>query len=456
MPIVFDLFLSHIIWLWSDNCNWYNFFFFKGKEELKLKAAFKQNPLSLQSPSPSPSFSESPQPTEINCDRSHKSYDLCTINGPTVLDPTIATFYTLGHQDHVPPSYKVEKMKPYPRKWESSTMKRIREITLTSGLPGPSCQVQHNAPALVFSAGGYTGNFFHDFNDGIIPLFITVHSIFTDDQEFVLVISKARDWWVNKYADLLQSFSKHPIVNLDNDSSTHCFTSATIGLISHGLMAIDPKLLPNSQTFFHFRAFLDRAYGRHHGENHPIKSNSSKQRPRLLLISRNGDVGRVILNQIQVKKLAEKIGFDVTIFEPTTETSLWKAYTLINSTHAMVGVHGAALTHSLFLRPGSVFMQVVPLGNEWVAKYCFGNSGRTMGLEYMQYKIGVEESTLVDKYDRNSLLLKDPVAFQGKNWSHDIMNIYLKEQNVKLDLVRFRQYLKYAYRKAKRFMSKKR
>ncbi|KAJ9187429.1 hypothetical protein P3X46_002885 [Hevea brasiliensis] len=333
-------------------------------------------------------------------------------------------------------------------------MSGIRELTLTSSPPGPSCEVHHNVPALVFAAGGYTGNFFHDFNDGIIPLFITIHSVFSENQEFVLVISKARDWWVRKYADLLQTFSKHPIINLDNDSSAHCFTSATIGLVSHGFMTINPKLLPNSQTLTHFRSFLDRAYGRHRGENHATTVNSLKRRPRLVLMSRSGGVGRVILNQIQVKRIAEKIGFDVTIFEPTANTPLWQAYAVINSSHAMVGVHGAALTHSLFLRPGSVFMQVVPLGNEWVAEYCFGNSGRAMGLEYMEYRIEVEESSLVDKYDKNSLMLKDPIAFQGKKWSNDIMSIYLKEQNVRLDLARFREYLKNAYKKAKKFVDK--
>ncbi|KAF2325438.1 hypothetical protein GH714_028693 [Hevea brasiliensis] len=270
-----------------------------------------------------------------------------------------------------------------------------------------------------YSLRGYTGNFFHDFNDGIIPLFITIHSVFSENQEFVLVISKARDWWVRKYADLLQTFSKHPIINLDNDSSAHCFTSATIGLVSHGFMTINPKLLPNSQTLIHFRSFLDRAYGRHRGENHATTVNSLKRRPRLVLMSRSGGVGRVILNQIQVKRIAEKIGFDVTIFEPTANTPLWQAYAVINSSHAMVGVHG-----------------------------------RAMGLEYMEYRIEVEESSLVDKYDKNSLMLKDPIAFQGKKWSNDIMSIYLKEQNVRLDLARFREYLKNAYKKAKKFVDK--
>ncbi|KAM3706840.1 hypothetical protein ACJW31_03G181500 [Castanea mollissima] len=263
----------------------------------------------------------------------------------------------------------VEKLKPSPRKWESFTMPRVKEVALISGPSSPQCKIQHKAPALVFSAGGYTGNFFHDFNDGFIPLFITANSVYPN-QDVVLVISKARDW------------------------------------------------------------------------------------PILVLASRSVGVGRVLLNQNEVKLEAEKIGFIVTVFEPRTTTPLKESYALINSSHAMIGIHGAALTHSLFLRPGSVFVQVVPLGAEWVSQVCFEKSVKDMGLVYMEYRIKAEESSLIEKYDKDDMMIKDPVAYRGKSWSPKVMSIYLKEQNVKLDLVRFREYLKEMYKEAKKFMDK--
>ncbi|KAA8532944.1 hypothetical protein F0562_032939 [Nyssa sinensis] len=388
-----------------------------------------------------------PSTSPINCDRSHHNYDICSINGPTVLDPTVSTFYVTGPTNS---TTLVEKVRPYPRKSENLTMARIKEITVTSGPPSPPCKVQHNVPALVFSAGGYTGNFFHEFNDGFIPLFVTVSSILPD-QDFILVISKSRDWWVSKYGDLLRSFSKHPIINLDNDTATHCFPSASLGLISHGLMTIDPKLIPNPKSILHFHALLTKTFSRNH---HPSMAIPPKTRPRLVLVSRSGGVGRVILNQNEVEKVAEEMGFEVKAFEPNSHTPLHKGFELIHSSHAMVGVHGAALTHSLFLRPGSVFLQVVPLGSEWVSEACFGKPAKDMGLEYMEYKIGVEESSLVEKYEKDDMVLKDPMALQKKGWSNEIMNIYLREQNVKLDLVRFREFLKRAYEKAKSFMDK--
>lgn len=171
-------------------------------------------------------------------------------------------------------------------------------------------------------------------------------------------------------------------------------------------------------------------------------------------MSRTGDVGRVLLNQEEIKGEAEKLGFDVVVFEPSPRISLGSAYDLINSSHTMIGIHGAALTHSLFLRPGSVFIQVVPLGVGWLAEVCFGKAAREMGLEYAEYRIIAEESSLVEKYGRDEMVIRDPVGFRGKSWSKNVMDVYLKEQNVRLDLDRFRGYLKQAYRKSRKFMER--
>ncbi|XP_021299751.1 protein O-linked-mannose beta-1,4-N-acetylglucosaminyltransferase 2-like [Herrania umbratica] len=421
-------------------------------ERLELKPMRPQEPLikaigkEALPPQQSP-----PRRQIISCDRSHREYDLCSINGQTVVDPNTSTFFLMDPTTSSPQS-TVEKIKPYPRKWENFPMARIKELTITSSPSGPRCKVRHKAPAIVFSAAGYTGNVFHDFNDGFIPLFITANSIY-QNQDVILVVSKARDWWVSKYRNLLDVFSTHKIVSLDNDTSTHCFPSATLGLISYGFMALMPN---SSQTLLHFRALLDQALG--HGKNNPYSISNEfpkfSRRPRLVFINRLIGQGREILNKDGAKRVAEEIGFDVISFEPTVKTSLDQVYALLNSSHAMVGIHGAALTHFLFLRPGSVLVQVMPLGTNWAGKMCHGEPARAMGIEYMEYKIDVEESSLVEKYDKDDMMIKDPAGLQGKKWSFDVMKIYLKEQNVKLDLVRFRECLKEAYRKAKVFMEK--
>ncbi|KOM45891.1 hypothetical protein LR48_Vigan06g119700 [Vigna angularis] len=387
-----------------------------------------------------------PPPREITCDRSHYAYDICTTNVATTLNPTTSTFF-IQRPTTVDPNQTATKIRPYPRKFDSPVMSRIKELTITAGRPIPSCRVKHEAPALVFSAGGYTGNFFHDFNDGFIPLFITLNSFF-HDKDVVLVISKARDWWVNKYATLLRQFSKHPIVDLDNDNKTHCFPHATLGLVSHGFMTIKPELMPNPKSLHDFHAFLRKTFG---GNDNNVSLNSFP-RPRLVLLNRSSGDGRLLLNMEEVKMEMQRVGFDVIVFEPTPSTPLSKAFAVIGSSHAMVGIHGAALTHSLFLKPGSVLIQVVPLGLESVAEMCFGNLAK-MGLNYMEYRVRAQESSLIEKYGKEDVMIKNPNHFlNGRPWSQTTMNVYLKEQNLRLDLVRFRIYLNKAYKKAKQLI----
>ncbi|KAI3830702.1 hypothetical protein MKX03_009903 [Papaver bracteatum] len=389
-----------------------------------------------------------PKPNQfiINCDTSHDRYDLCTLNNTTTLDPTNSTFYVWDRQTNK----KIHKIRPYPRKWENFTMARIKELTIVATSTKINCQIQHEAPALVFSVGGFTGNLFHDFNDGFIPLFITIRSAFPDGVAPILVVSHCREWWLKKYAELLGQFSPYPIINLDNDSKTHCFPSTTtIGLISHGYMTINPTLLPNSDSFLDFRKLVGSAYDTK-TSHYNQQARRTSSRPRLVLASRTGR-SRVILNQAEVVLLAKEVGFEVSIFEPNEHTSLKEAYKLINSSHVMVGVHGAALTHSLFLRPKSILIQVVPVGIDWLAETCFGKSAKDMGLEYMEYIINVNESSLTEKYGKDHLVLKDPKAVMKDNWSKT-KDIYLNDQNVKVDLVRFRRYLTSAYKKAKDFM----
>ncbi|GMH01772.1 hypothetical protein Nepgr_003611 [Nepenthes gracilis] len=394
-------------------------------------------------------LSKQPDPAgkPIVCDRSHRSYDWCHLKLRTILEPTSATFFTVGSPAAAVLPLSWEKIRPYPRKTDSKTMSNIREITLTTAPLHTPCEVHHNTPALVFSTGGFTGNFFHDFNDGIIPLFVTINTLFPHDRDITIVVANYADWWHSKYAAILPQFSSRPIINLNNQTVTHCFPSAVAGLISHGSMTINPTLIPNGKTFHDFRALLEEGYRRCLVWPPP----RLKGRPRLVLVTRAGTVGRVLMNRDNIVRAAQEAGFDVVVLEPSPLTYLCDIYRLINGSHAMVGVHGAALTHSLFLQPGSVLVQVVPLGNDWLAGTYFKNLARGLNLVYMEYKIRAEESSLVEKYGADHVLVKDSLSIARRNWTalHDV---YLKGQDVRVDVGRFRRCLRNAYSNAKRLM----
>ncbi|CAL5188644.1 unnamed protein product [Lathyrus oleraceus] len=385
--------------------------------------------------------------TIITCDRSNKDFDICTMNGPTLLDQTSLTLYTLNPNTRTQ-LHTHEKIHPYPLKNSKDAMSSISEITLTSHPQKYSsqCGITHHNPALVFSGSGYTGNFYHDMNEIFIPLFITINSL-SRDQDVILVIINSKMWWLKKYADLLSAFSRHHMIIQTNNITTHCFPSAIIGLIKHGQLIIDPKLLPYPKTLFDFHAFLKNAYIK---KDTSLMYPDNMDRPLLTLVSRKGN-SRVIFNQEEVIKLAEDIGFNVHALETTRDSSVVDTYRLIHSSHVMLGVHGAGLTNLLFLRQGSVLVQIVPIGLEWASETYYNKPTKILGLEYVEYKVEANESSLSWKYGADSLVINDPETFRDGKWANQL--VYLKKQNVIIDLSRFKKCLTEVYKKAKLFMN---
>jgi len=108
-----------------------------------------------------------------------------------------------------------------------------------------------------------------------------------------------------------------------------------------------------------------------------------------------------------------------------------------------VGVHGAAMTHLLFMRPGSVCIQVVPRGTDWAAEAYYGEPARRLGLHYMPYRILPSESSLSGRYAEGDPVLADPDAVNAKGWQVT-KRVYLDGQNVRLDMARFRRHLRRA------------
>lgn len=349
-------------------------------------------------------------------------------------------------------TFQLEKVKPYTRKWETSVMDRIDELNLVrkrrSDGGDHKCDVNHDVPAVFFSTGGYTGNVYHEFNDGLLPLYITSQRF---KRKVIFVIVEYHDWWIMKYGDVLKRLSDYPPIDFTGDSRTHCFPEAVVGLEIHGELSVDPSSMRGNKTIVDFRKVLDRAYRprikdliKEEKSQEKNPSEIEKKKPELLIVSRKGS-SRSITNEDLLVKIAEGVGFRVRVLVPQKTSEMAKIYRAMNSSDVMIGVHGAAMTHFLFMRPGSVFIQVVPLGTVWAAENYYGEPARKLGLNYVGYEIAAEESSLWDKYDRDDPVLRDPSSVSDKGWEFT-KSIYLDGQNVRLDLVRFKRHLDNAYK----------
>lgn len=417
----------------------------------------------------------------ICCDRSGYRSDICVMKGDIRTHSASSSVFLYNSRStnnnvsgNVEEELQHEKIKPYTRKWETSVMETIDELNLVSkkvnfGSVG-GCDVTHDVPAVFFSNGGYTGNVYHEFNDGIIPLYITSQHF---KKKVVFVILEYHDWWIMKYGDILSRLSDFPPIDFRGDNRTHCFPEAIVGLRIHDELAVDSSLMRGNKSIVDFRNLLDKAYWprikglikdeerkaheklREQVSSSPQSSEASQQvyikqqvqenqmkKPKLVILSRSGS--RAIINENLLVKMAKEIGFLVQVLRPDRTTELAKIYRTLNASDVMIGVHGAAMTHFMFLRPGSVFIQVVPLGTTWAAETYYGEPAKKLGLKYIGYEIHPRESTLYEKYDKNDPILRDPTSINKKGWEYT-KKIYLDSQNVMLDLRRFRKRLHRAY-----------
>jgi hypothetical protein len=184
------------------------------------------------------------------CDRSHYRSDVCYLRGDVRTDPSTSSVLLYN----APRGSAPEKVRPYTRKFEDSIMSSIDEVTIQpvaapynasdGGTLRRRCDVRHprGVPAVVFSTGGYTGNVYHEFSDGLIPLFVTAQRF---AGEVVFVVLEYHYWWLGRYGAVLEQLTNYKVVDFRYDRRVHCFDEMIVGLRIHGELVVDPKLMPN-------------------------------------------------------------------------------------------------------------------------------------------------------------------------------------------------------------------
>ncbi|TKY61029.1 O-linked-mannose beta-1,4-N-acetylglucosaminyltransferase 2 [Spatholobus suberectus] len=331
-------------------------------------------------------------------------------------------------------------LKPYARRDDVDAMIRVREWSLKAvnvSQEVPQCTQKHSIPAVIFSTGGYVGNHFHEFTDIVIPLFLTSRQ-FNGEVQFI--ITDKRPWWISKHKPLLKKLSNYEIMDIDRDDEVHCFPRVNVGLKrQHEELSIDPQKY--SYSMKDFRDFLRSSYALKTVEAIKIRD-GQLGKPRLMILSRKRS--RSFTNTDEIAKMAESLGFDVIIKE--AGGSMWNFANVVNSCDVLLGVHGAGLTNILFLPENAVFIQVVPYGGfalDWLATNDFGSPSKYMNIKYLEYKISLEESTLIQQYPLDHMFIKDPPLVEKIGWDA-FKSVYLDKQNVQLDVNRFRPTLQKA------------
>ncbi|KAJ4765402.1 hypothetical protein LUZ62_075777 [Rhynchospora pubera] len=358
---------------------------------------------------------------------------ICEMTGEITINPVSSLVTIISSPDQ---GYGEKKIRPYARK-DDYLFPKVKEITLKSVFTEsdvPHCTITHEAPAVLFSVSGYTGNFFHDMADVLIPLFLTSYQFNGEVQFFVTNYDHK---WIQKYRPILGKLSRYSIVNLDRDKSVHCVKHAFLGLFRDRdlIIHLHPTRNPKNYDMLDFTKFLRQVYGLKRGA--PIVlGDQLHKRPRMLIISRKGT--RRISNLRELVRVSKQLGFEVVVSEAGGNVKRYAQ--LVNSCDVMLAVHGAGLTNQIFLPPNAVVIQVVPWGKmDWMATNFYGQPAIEMNLKYLEYSVSMDESSLIERYPRDHVVFKDPYSIHLQGW--EALSNVIMAQNVKLNLRRFRETL---------------
>ncbi|KAK1606113.1 hypothetical protein QYE76_029786 [Lolium multiflorum] len=368
------------------------------------------------------------------CDTSFGKYDVCELDGDTRARGGPGATVTLVSPRAPPKEWEI---KPYSRKYLDG-LKAVTVKSVPNPENAPQCTTRLNIPAMVIELGGLTGNYWHDFTDVLLPLFIGAHRF---NGEVQLLVVNLLPFWVDRYKKIFAKISRHEIVDFENDDVVRCYPHVVVGYGSRKEFTIDPSLdeTGGGYTMVDFTKFLRSAYSlpRHRpiklGEVRP--AGGRRRRPRMIILERTNS--RKILNLAEVIAAAEAVGFKV-IVAGRPRASYDEFTREMNSFDVMVGVHGAGLTNCVFLPTGAVLLQIVPYGRlEEIARTDFGNPARDMGLRYIEYGVAAEESSLMNVFGKEHPIIKDPAAVHMSGWGN-VAEWYLAKQDVRINVERFK------------------
>ncbi|XP_065015794.1 alpha-1,3-arabinosyltransferase XAT3-like isoform X1 [Musa acuminata AAA Group] len=367
------------------------------------------------------------------CDDSDRRTDVCEMYGDVRIPGNSSSIIFV--EASKTEQKELWQIHPYPRKGDEACFKGVRELAVEAGSEAPLCTVNHDAPAIVFSTGGYAGSLFHDFSDLLVPLFLTARPF---DGEVQFVVTDFKNWWITKYLPVLQKLSKYPAIDFDKDKEVHCFKQVKVGLRAHNEFHIDPARAPNGYTMLDFTKLTRSAFSLARETLVNIED-LSVRKPKLLIIARKQS--RAFTNINEIVEMAEGLGYEVVVEEADPGSDIARMAGIVNSCDVMMGVHGSGLTQMVFLPLSATLIQIVPWGGlEGKAMLDYGNPAKEMGLHYVQYSITIDESSLTEQFPRDHPVFTDPMSFHSRGFQV-LRSTFMDNQNVKLDVNKFRDVL---------------
>jgi len=259
-------------------------------------------------------------------------------------------------------------------------LRNIRETT--EKLDETDCDIVINKPLIVIKLDAYVNMYHHfcDFFNLYASLFVRPtqdgSTVFDTDNQ-VLIWENYR--YDSNFAPAWKAFTSNPLMNLETVAGKRvCASKVTFPLLPRMMYGLyyNTPLIPGCQDSGLFRAFSQFMLHRLRIPLHEISDNKL----RITLLLRKTKY-RTVLNENQlIESLKEKYTVNIARFDHRTRFE--HQLEVIRNSDILIGMHGAGLTHMLFLPDWAGVFELYNCNDPG----CYSDLARLRGLYYMTWQ----------------------------------------------------------------------
>ncbi|KAJ3082553.1 Protein O-linked-mannose beta-1,4-N-acetylglucosaminyltransferase 2, partial [Quaeritorhiza haematococci] len=145
-------------------------------------------------------------------------------------------------------------------------------------------------------------------------------------------------------------------------------------------------LIPARNPSLPHPRFMVRSLNHQTATSPPVATTSTpKKHFRVTIILRDGNTRRILNSDALIQHIRDRFPSSlITVSVHTfSNLSLRTQVSIIDSTDILITMHGAALTHTLFMRPSTYIIEIFPYA---FRKHIFSNLAKIMGARYLHWQ----------------------------------------------------------------------
>lgn len=297
----------------------------------------------------------------------------------------------------------------------SSWLNELEDFTSLSFQPSQSkhCDVVVKKPTIFMKLDAVV-NMYHHFCD-FFNLYVTMHvnGSFNTDVNIVLWEESQRRSLGN-FGATWKAFSSNPVLYLGAEYKDKrvCFKTAIFSLLprmAFGLYYNTP-LIPGCFKSGLFKAFSEYVIAQLGIVQKKTLLNSSEP-VRVTLLSRGTKYRRILNEDEVIYALQTFPEVQLTVAQYSWDMSFLEQVEMSHNTDIFIGMHGAGLTHALFLPDWALLFELYNCGD----RNCYQDLARLRGISYMTWQ---NEDKVVEKTEELHPRYGDNPKF--RNYAFDV------------------------------------